>query len=58
MMVSYPGDGCLRLDPVLVNAVYYLYILLIESTLHQLRLVVYPIIYRVLYIQTVVVWDF
>ena len=26
--------------------------------LHQLRLVVYPIIYRVLYIQTVVVWDF
>ena len=25
---------------------------------NQLRLVVYPVIYRVLYIRTVVVWDF
>ena len=29
-----------------------------SEILHQLRLVVYPIIYKVLYIQTVVVWDF
>ena len=29
-----------------------------EEILHQLRLVVYPTIYKVLYIQTVVVWDF
>ena len=26
--------------------------------LHQLRLVVYPIVYQVLYIPQVVVWDF
>jgi len=29
-----------------------------EEILHQLRLVAYPIIFRVLYIQTVVLWDF
>ena len=29
-----------------------------SEILHRLRLVVYPIIYRVSYIQTVVVWDF
>ena len=29
-----------------------------EDILHQLRLVVYSIIYRALYIQTVVEWDF
>ena len=29
-----------------------------KSGVHQLRLVVYPIVYRVLYIQTVAVWDF
>ena len=29
-----------------------------EEILHHLRLVVYTIIYRVLYIQKVVVWDF
>ena len=28
-----------------------------SEILYQLRLVVYPIIYRVLHIQTVVVWD-
>ena len=30
----------------------------LKSGVHQLRLVVFPIIYRVSYIQTVVVWDF
>ena len=29
-----------------------------SEILHQLRLVVYPIIYKVLYIQKVVGWDF
>ena len=29
-----------------------------SEILHQLNLVVYPIIYRVVYIQKVVVWDF
>ena len=33
------------------------YILLMAEILHQLRLVVLPIICRVSYIQTVVVWD-
>ena len=33
----------------------FMTILLMEEILHQLRLVVYPIIYKVLYIQTVVV---
>ena len=33
-------------------------LLLLEEILHQLRLVVYPTICKVLYIQTVVVWDF
>ena len=33
-------------------------ILLMEEILHQLRLVVYPIIYRVLAPSRVVVWDF
>ena len=37
---------------------YYHLMLLMEEILHQLRLVVYLIIYEDLYIQTVVVWDF
>ena len=43
-----------------INIYIYRYILLMvqKSGKHQLRLVGFPIIHKVLYIQTVVVWDF
>ena len=49
---------CVAYQVMILIIVIALILLLMEVILHQLRLVVYPIIYRALYIQTVVVWDF
>ena len=49
---------CVAYQVMILIIVIALILLLMEAILHQLRLVVYLIIYRVLYIQTVVVWDF